>query len=261
MINMNQQHRKSSGSSFSALNRRQAIQAAMLAPLALSRVLAPSLGAAESAGTPGVVGGAPYALPPLPYAYDALEPYIDAQTMQIHHDKHHAAYVTNLNKAIVAYPDLGRKTPDELLRQLDSIPEQIRTAVRNQGGGHVNHTFFWSILSKTGGLQPKGELHMILERKFMGFSGFQDQFTAAAASLFGSGWAWLTVDAQKQLRIETTPNQDSPLSQGRTPILGLDVWEHAYYLKYQNRRPEYIAAFFKVINWPQVLENYRRALA
>jgi superoxide dismutase, Fe-Mn family len=243
----------------SQISRRQAIQTTVLAPMAVAFAFNAKVSGAETSVTPAATG--PYILPPLPYAFDALEPHIDAQTMQIHHDKHHAAYVGNLNKAISAHPELGQKPIEELLKHLGTIPEDIRTAVRNQGGGHANHTFFWQVMSKSGGKAPKGALHSALEKKFQTFTGFQEQFTKSAVSVFGSGWAWLTVDTEKQLRIETTPNQDSPLSQGHTPILGLDVWEHAYYLKYQNRRPDYIAAFFNVINWDLVTEHFTKAAA
>ena len=199
----------------------------------------------------------PYSVPPLPYPYDALEPHIDAQTMQIHHDKHHAAYVTNLNKAVAEAPELGKKTVEELLRDLNAVPEKIRTAVRNQGGGHYNHSLFWQMMAKGGG-QPKGELSSAIDKSFGSFSGFKDKFTEAATKVFGSGWAWLVLD-NGRLKIEPTPNQDSPISRGMQPILGIDVWEHAYYLKYQNRRPEYIAAWFNVINWEFVSDRYAKA--
>jgi Fe-Mn family superoxide dismutase len=200
----------------------------------------------------------PFQLPPLPYAYDALEPHIDALTMQIHHGKHHGAYVSNLNAAVAPYPEFQKKTIEEILRNLNAVPETIRTAVRNHGGGHANHTFFWQIMSPKGGGAPRGELAKAIEKRFGGFAKFQEEFTRAAMGRFGSGWAWLTVDRNKNLAVESTPNQDTPLSEGRTPILGIDVWEHAYYLKYQNRRADYVAAFYHVIDWDRVSELYRK---
>jgi len=204
-------------------------------------------------------GSGPYVLPPLPYAFDALEPHIDARTMEIHHDKHHAAYVTNLNKAVAEFPDLGKKPVEDLLKDLNAVPEKIRMAVRNQGGGHYNHTLFWQMMKKGGG-EPKGELAKAIERSFGGYSGFKDKFTEAATKTFGSGWAWLIMDG-KDVKIESAPNQDTPLSSGKQPLLGIDVWEHAYYLKYQNRRPEYIAAWFNVINWDFAAERYSKTAA
>jgi superoxide dismutase, Fe-Mn family len=178
--------------------------------------------------------------------------------MEIHHDKHHAAYVNNLNKAVAGQPSLAGKSEVDLVRHLSQVPESVRTAIRNNAGGHVNHTMFWQILKKDGG-QPRGDLAKAIETRFSTFDAFKDQFSKAATSVFGSGWAWLTTDRNGGLLIEGLPNQDSPYSQGRTPILGLDVWEHAYYLKYQNRRPEYIAAFFNVINWDDVASRYEAA--
>jgi Fe-Mn family superoxide dismutase len=190
-----------------------------------------------------------YSLPKLPYAVDALEPYIDARTMEIHHAKHHQTYVDKLNAAVGDYPELKTLHVEDLLKRLDTIPEKIRTAVRNHGGGHANHSFFWPMLKKN--VAFGGPVADAVNRHFGGYDAFKQQFSSAAGLLFGSGWAWLAVK-DGRLEIVTTANQDSPLSQGRTPILGLDVWEHAYYLKYQNRRPEYIEAFFNVINWDQV---------
>ena len=197
-----------------------------------------------------------HTLPELPYAYDALEPYIDEQTMRIHHTKHHQTYVDKLNAAIEGHDDLQQLSVVELVKQLGSVPEKIRTAVRNHGGGHVNHSFFWSLLKK--GVSVDSDVAEAINSRFGEFQKFKEEFSTAAALLFGSGWTWLVVDNGK-LEIMTTPNQDSPLSQGKTPILGLDVWEHAYYLKYQNRRPEYISAFFEVINWEKVNENFNAA--
>jgi Fe-Mn family superoxide dismutase len=195
----------------------------------------------------------PFTLPPLPYPPDALEPSIDKATMEIHHGKHHAAYVTNLNKALEAYPELQTKTIEELLAgSLAVVPDAIKTAVRNNGGGHANHSLFWSLLSADGGGAPTGEIESVITANFGSFDAFKEKFTAAAATRFGSGWAWLTKDAAGKFEISSSANQDSPVMEGKTPVLGLDVWEHAYYLKYQNRRPEYIGAFWKIVNWDKV---------
>ena len=190
-------------------------------------------------------------LPPLPYAYNALEPHIDEQTMRIHHDKHHAAYINNLNAALEKHPDLQNKSIEDLLRGINSVPEDIRTAVRNNGGGHANHTMFWEIMGPGGGGAPKGALGDAIKATFGGFDQFKEQVNKAGVGRFGSGWAWL-VDAGGKLVIESTANQDSPLMEGKKPILGVDVWEHAYYLKYQNRRPDYITAWWNVVNWAAV---------
>ena len=202
-----------------------------------------------------------YELPPLPYPFNALEPYIDARTMEIHHGKHHQAYISNVNKALEKYPELAKKPIDDLMRGLASVPEDIRTTVRNHGGGHANHTLFWTIMGPGCGGQPTGELAQAIAGTFGSFDNFKTEFSNSAATRFGSGWAWLTVDAQGKLKVESTPNQDTPLSEGRTPILGIDVWEHAYYLHYQNRRPDYIAAFWNVINWAEVARRYAEAKA
>lgn len=199
-----------------------------------------------------------HTLPELPYAYDALEPYIDARTMEIHHTKHHQAYVTNLNAAIAGKAQLEKMSVDQLLRNLKEIPEDIRTVVRNHGGGHANHSFFWPILKKDVALA--GPIAEAINAEFGSFDLFREKFTTAATKVFGSGWAWLTVD-HRRLEIVATPNQDSPLMLGKIPVLGIDVWEHAYYLLYQNRRPDYIAAFFNVINWEKVNEHFRAAVA
>lgn len=199
-----------------------------------------------------------YELPQLPYAYDALEPHIDKETMNIHHTKHHNTYITNVNNAIAGKADLEGKSVEELVSNLDAVPEDIRTAVRNNGGGHANHSLFWTILSPNGGGEPTGELADAINSKFGGFEAFKDQFTKAATTRFGSGWAWLIVN-NGELEVTSTPNQDSPLMEGKTPILGLDVWEHAYYLNYQNRRPDYISAFFNVVNWEEVANRYNSA--
>jgi Fe-Mn family superoxide dismutase len=197
-----------------------------------------------------------FSVPPLPYDYAALEPYIDEQTMRIHHDKHHAAYVNNLNAALEQAPDLQSKSVEELISNLDSVPEGIRTAVRNNGGGHANHTLFWEILGPNAGGEPTGALADAINASFGSFAAFKEQFAKAATTRFGSGWAWLVSNGGK-LEITSTPNQDTPVMEGRTPLLGLDVWEHAYYLKYQNRRPDYIAAWWNAVNWNAVSERFK----
>jgi Fe-Mn family superoxide dismutase len=239
------------------MTRRQALKATALATAACSTISGVITSYAADAGA---APAGPFTLPPLPYPFDALEPHIDARTMEIHHDKHHAAYVTNLNKALVDNPALAKKTVEELLMELEDVPEKTRPAVRNQGGGHLNHTLFWQMMKKGGGGEPQGELKGAIDKAFGSFAGFKDKFTEAATKVFGSGWAWLVMDG-KVLKIESMPNQDSPLSQGRHPVLGLDVWEHAYYLKYQNRRPEYITAWFNVINWDFVSERFAKSKA
>ncbi|MBC7352592.1 MAG: superoxide dismutase [Thermogutta sp.] len=201
-----------------------------------------------------------YELPPLPYPYDALEPYIDAQTMELHHTKHHQAYINNVNKAI-AGTEWEKLPVEQLVAAIHRVPEQIRTVVRNHGGGHANHSLFWTIMGPKAGGQPKGKLAEAIDRELGGFEKFRQAFTAAAMGRFGSGWAWLSVDPNKRLVIEDTPNQNSPLMHGNIPILGIDVWEHAYYLKYQYRRAEYVEAFYNVINWAEVLRRYEDALA
>ncbi|MBP2019052.1 Fe-Mn family superoxide dismutase [Symbiobacterium terraclitae] len=200
-----------------------------------------------------------FQLPALPYPHNALEPHIDAQTMEIHHGKHHAAYVNNLNAALEGHADLQSKSIEELLRGIDSVPEAIRTAVRNNGGGHANHTLYWEIMTPGGAKEPTGELAQAINAAFGSFENFKSEFAKAGAGRFGSGWAWLVVTKDGTLAVYSTANQDSPLMQGDTPILGMDVWEHAYYLKYQNRRPDYIQAFFNVINWDKVAERYAAA--
>ncbi len=200
-----------------------------------------------------------FKLPDLPYDFAALEPHIDARTMEIHHGKHHATYVAKLNAALEKHPALAEKPVEALLKSLDTVPAEIRTAVRNHGGGHFNHSLFWKLLAPAAGGSPTGALATAIDKAFGDFAAFREQFSTAAGSVFGSGWAWLVADASKKLSIVTTPNQDSPISQGLVPLLGLDVWEHAYYLKYQNRRPDYIAAFWNVVNWRQVAENLEAA--
>lgn len=199
-----------------------------------------------------------YELPQLPYGYDALEPHIDKETMNIHHTKHHNTYVTNLNKALEGNEELSSKSVEELISDLDSVPEAIRTAVRNNGGGHANHSLFWKLLSPEGGGEPTGSLAEAINSKFGSFDKFKEEFAAAGAGRFGSGWAWLILN-NGDVEITSTPNQDSPLMEGKTPLLGLDVWEHAYYLKYQNRRPEYMNAFWNVVNWDEVQKLYDAA--
>jgi superoxide dismutase, Fe-Mn family len=200
-----------------------------------------------------------YTLPDLPYAFDALEPHIDAQTMEIHHGRHHATYVANLNKALEGH-DFGHPTIEELITSIDTLPDDIRTVVRNNGGGHANHSLFWTILSGKGGGTPRGELAKVLDKDFGNFDRFVEEITKSALGRFGSGWAWLCVNPRGHLLIESTANQDNPLMHGNTPILGIDVWEHAYYLKYQNRRADYLKAFFHVVNWDSVAERYLAAL-
>jgi len=200
----------------------------------------------------------PFTVPPLPYAFDALEPYIDAKTMEIHHDKHHAAYVTNLNKALEGHTDLQNKTVEQLLTGLNTLPEAIRTAVRNNGGGHLNHSLFWKIMKKGGGGEPGGELATAINGAFGSFADFKGKLIEAGTKRFGSGWAWLLFRDGK-LVIESTANQDNPIIDGGKAFFGIDVWEHAYYLKYQNRRPEYLEAWWNTINWAQVAENFAEA--
>lgn len=199
-----------------------------------------------------------FTLPELPYDTDALEPHIDEATMVLHHDKHHAAYIAKANAALENYPELQGKSVEELVADLEQIPEDVRTAFRNNGGGHANHSLFWTILSPNGGDEPDGEIKAAIESKFGSFDAFKEEFANAAANQFGSGWAWLVVD-NGELKVTATPNQDSPLSVGQTPVLGLDVWEHAYYLNYQNKRPDYIAAFWNLINWDEVNKRYAAA--
>ena len=199
-----------------------------------------------------------HTLPELPYAYNSLEPFIDEQTMRIHHTKHHQAYVDKLNAAIEKYPKLKNKKAEEMIKNLNEIPEDIKKAVRNNGGGHINHSFFWPLLKKD--VAFKGNIAETIKEKFGSFDKFRETFSSAALNVFGSGWAWL-VSNKGDLEISSTSNQDSPLSEGKIPLLALDVWEHAYYLKYQNRRPEYIEAFFNVINWKQAEENFKKAIS
>lgn len=202
----------------------------------------------------------PFSLPTLPYAHNALEPYIDKETMLIHHTKHHQAYVDNLNKALEDEKTLHKKTLFELLNNIDALPKKIRTAVRNHGGGHFNHSLFWTMMSPNAKKAPSGKLADAINKTFGSFAKFQEEFNAKAKTVFGSGWAWLVADTQGNLSVITTANQDAPIANKLTPILGLDVWEHAYYLKYQNRRPDYISAWWDVINWPQAENSYTAAI-
>lgn len=239
------------------LHRRDALKMAALSTLAL---VGRGLPRAEAAVAPAIAGTpAPdgrFVLPELGYDFAALEPHIDAGTMEIHHGKHHKAYVDNLNKALADYPDLSNKSLDDLLGDLKSVPEAIRSTVRNNGGGHANHTLFWKCIGKPGSQGPSGNLAEAVNSAFGGFDPMKEKLISAGKSVFGSGWVWLALDAQRKVIIETTPNQDTPVMEGRTPLLGLDVWEHAYYLHYQNRRADYLAACFNVIDWDFVSGRY-----
>jgi superoxide dismutase, Fe-Mn family len=199
-----------------------------------------------------------FELPPLPYDYNALEPYIDTQTMQLHHDKHHQTYVTNLNNAVQGQDQFASSSVDDLLRNLNQLPENIRTAVRNNGGGHSNHSMFWNIMKPNGGGQPTGDLANAIQQVFGSFDAFKTAFNDAGTKRFGSGWAWLVLDSSGKLQVISTANQDSPLTDGLYPVMGNDVWEHAYYLKYQNRRPEYLNAWWNVVNWDEVARRYEQ---
>jgi len=234
------------------MTRREAIKSTVIGTAACAVALSDlNVFSARAQGT------APFKLPPLPYAFDALEPHIDARTMEIHHDKHHAGYVRKLNAAVEATPALAGKSLEEMLGNLDRVPESARTAIRNSGGGNYNHTLFWKVMKRGGGGKPKGDLAKAIDKTFGSFSQFRDTFTKAALTRFGSGWAWLSGHGD-HLHIESTPNQDSPLNAGQTPVLGIDVWEHAYYLHYQNRRADYVAAWFNVINWDFVSERFEK---
>jgi superoxide dismutase, Fe-Mn family len=240
------------------MTRREAVKTSLMAATACAIGCAwQDVNAQSSTSPSSAASSGPFTLPPLPYAFDALEPSIDARTMEIHHDKHHAAYVANLNKAIAEFPELGARPIEDLLSNLNSVPEKIRVAVRNQGGGHYNHSLFWQMMGKNGGGEPKGGLAQAIGASFGGFSEFKQKFSDTAAKVFGSGWAWLVLE-KGNLSVESAPNQDTPVSQGKQPLLGLDVWEHAYYLKYQNRRPEYVSAFWNIVNWDFVAERYAK---
>ncbi len=200
-----------------------------------------------------------YELPPLPYDYAALEPHIDTETMHLHHDKHHQTYITNVNKALESHPDLAALPVEQLIADLNRVPEDIRTVVRNNGGGHANHSFFWQIMAPNAGGAPSGSVAEAITSTFGSVDAFKEQLAKAAAGQFGSGWAWLVADSSGALKVMGTPNQDSPITQGLTPLLGIDVWEHSYYLKYQNKRPDYVAAWWNTVNWPEVNKRYQAA--
>jgi Fe-Mn family superoxide dismutase len=241
-------------------NRREVLQSSTvaLAGLALASRVSAAPAAAAAPAAPAATSG-PFVLPPLPYAYEALEPHIDAETMRLHHDKHHASYVGKLNEAVATAPGLAGKSVEELLRDLSRLPDAVRAAVRNQGGGHANHTLFWSSMTPAPSGPPRGRLARAVQAQFGSFEGLQERLAGMAAGVFGSGWAWLSLDAGGKLVLEALPNQDSPHSGGRTPLLGLDVWEHAYYLKYQNRRADYVQAFLKVVDWAVVGRRFEDA--
>ena len=226
--------------------------------LGLFVFLPPLLFSAQPADAPP---DGPFKLPDLPYAYDALEPHIDAETMKIHHNKHHAAYVNNANKALAGNPDLAKMDVYQLGAHLDEVPDEIRTALRNNAGGHANHSMFWLMMKPGGGGQPSGELAEAIDESFGSFDEFKEQFAAAAMKVFGSGWAWLIITPDGEMAIESTPNQDSPLMNGGKPLLGLDVWEHAYYLRNQNRRADYIEAWWNVVNWDDVAERHKKVVS
>ncbi|ERI92206.1 superoxide dismutase, Mn [Clostridiales bacterium oral taxon 876 str. F0540] len=222
----------------------------LCAALAIALIPISSVRASEPAG-------GPFKLPNLPYSYDALEPYIDTQTMMVHHDKHHAAYVEKLNEAVNKYPELKDKSLEYLLSNLDKLPNDVKEAIRNNGGGHYNHSLFWTIMGKDKGGEPKGKLKEDIVKSFGSFDNFKKEFKTAALNRFGSGWAWLIKDRDGKLKVISTPNQDSPIMVGTTPIMGLDVWEHAYYLKYQNKRGDYIDNWWKIVNWDEVEKRYK----
>ncbi len=238
------------------MTRRTLVTTLSAAALArLDRELFASTPLAQAQGAPA----GPFTLPPLQYPVDALEPHIDAQTMTIHHDRHHATYVTNLNAAVASKPELRTRTIEDLVTNLDTLPEDVRGAIRNSGGGHLNHTWFWNSLKKGGSAPPTAELGQAIDGAFRSFAGLKEALALSAVGVFGSGWAWLVVGANGGLAIETTPNQDNPLTRGSRPILGIDVWEHAYYLKYQNRRRDYVDALFNVVDWDVVQQRWRAA--
>ena len=245
------------------MTRRQAIKTTLLAGGVLTssgfRNLQGQSPSPAGATPPAPAPTGPFKVPPLPYAYDALEPYIDKETMTIHHDKHHAAYVKKLNEAVAQQPELGQMEIADILKDLTKVNEAIRKAVRNQGGGHYNHSLFWQMMKPGGGGAPQGDLAKAVAGKFGSYGDFKTKFTAETMGVFGSGWGWLVLNG-KELAIEQTPNQDSPISQGMTPLLGIDVWEHAYYLKNQNRRADYIPAWLNVVNWDFVSERYQKAM-
>lgn len=245
-------------------NRRQflAMATGSIAALAVTKSAIAQNPSAEKPGTkPSDAGKEPFTLAPLPYPYEALEPVIDVQTMRLHHDKHHAAYVANLNKAVAGHTELAQKSAVDLIKEIDKLPENVRAAIRNNAGGHVNHSMFWDLMAPGGAKAPEGALAEAINNSFGSFDEFKKKFEEAGTKQFGSGWAWLIVDkTDKSLKIVSTPNQDNPISQGNSPILGNDVWEHAYYLKYQNRRADYLKEWWKIVNWTKVDENYKKAI-
>ena len=250
------------------MTRREVLVGTVVAAGAARTLLSASSAAAQAttvskSPTPAAAPAAsgPFSLPKLPYAYDALEPHIDAQTMMIHHDKHHAAYVNKLNDAVAGKPELAGKSVEQLVSNLAAVPESVRTAVRNHGGGHANHSLFWQIMAPGAPSKPSAELAKAIDKTFGSYDKFVEKLSTSAAGVFGSGWAWLSIGKDKALDLSSTPNQDNPWMEGKTPLLGIDVWEHAYYLKYQNRRPDYIAAWLKVVNWDFVSAEYKKAMA
>lgn len=243
------------------ISRRDALKTLALAGASLAFAGTPEALAQKAAAKPGAVAAppqptGPFTLPPLPYAADALEPHIDAQTMTIHHDKHHASYVANLNKAVAGRPELEKQSVEALLTGISKLPDDVQKAVRNHGGGHANHSLFWTSFSKGGARAPSAELAKAIDAKWGSFPSFQERFNATALGVFGSGWAWLVLDPKSGLDVIGSSNQDSPLMSGQTPLLGLDVWEHAYYLKYQNRRAEYVAAAAEAVDWDAITQRY-----
>ncbi len=245
-----------------SLTRRQLLlrsAAAVALPIRQPLDFERALGGPELLAQAAAAPSGPFTLPPLPYAADALEPHIDAQTMTIHHDRHHATYVTNLNTALANYNDLKSRSVEDLVRSIDTLPEAVRTAVRNQGGGHLNHTWFWTSLKKGGSAPPSAEFGKAIDAAFGDFAKFKESLAVATTGVFGSGWGWLSIDRTGKLVIETTPNQDNPLTRGNRPLVGIEVWEHAYYLKYQNRRRDYVDAIFNVVDWNAIQERWRAA--
>jgi superoxide dismutase, Fe-Mn family len=243
------------------LNRRNflIILGAATGTAALSNFNAPAIAQGSQKPSQADANSLPFMLPPLPYAYNALEPHIDAETMKFHHDKHHAAYIKKLNEAVNKYPELKQKSVEDLVKNVDTLPEDVRKTIRNNGGGHLNHTMFWEIMSPKGGGQPTGAIAEAITKSFGSFSAFQEQFNEAGKNRFGSGWAWLVMDGNRQLKVTSTANQDSPLIEGLFPIMGNDVWEHAYYLKYRNKRDEYLKQWWNVVNWEEINKRYQKA--
>jgi superoxide dismutase, Fe-Mn family len=240
------------------ISRREVLAGSVVAAAATCLDFESAEAQSPAVAPPVAASGGTFELPPLPYAFDALEPHLDAQTMQIHHGKHHATYVTKLNEAVAGRAELAGKSVEQLISDLSAVPEAVRTAVRNHGGGHANHTLFWQTMAPKAAPKPLGELAAAVDKTFGSQDKFNEAFTKAALGVFGSGWAWLTLAKDKTLAIETTPNQDSPISAGKQPLFGIDVWEHAYYLKYQNRRPDYVAAWLKLVHWDFVSARYQK---